>query len=59
MADPGGSVTAIIRDGEIASTCMQRGRERRHGGALTPILVFYVGSIAKQFVAACALFACR
>lgn len=52
---PGGSVTAIVRDGEITDVHAHGLANASTGEALTPSFVFYVGSIAKQFVAACAL----
>jgi CubicO group peptidase (beta-lactamase class C family) len=52
---PGGSVTAIIRDGELTDVHAEGQANAATGEPLTPSSIFYVGSIAKQFVAACAL----
>jgi CubicO group peptidase (beta-lactamase class C family) len=53
MEAEGGQVTAILRHGAIArADAVGRARMDR-SEPLTPSSVFYVGSIAKQFVAAC------
>lgn len=52
---PGGSVTAIVRDGELTDVYAEGLANATSGDPLTPSSIFYVGSIAKQFVAACAL----
>jgi CubicO group peptidase (beta-lactamase class C family) len=52
---PGGSVTTIVRDGELEGIGVDGVANVETGEALTADSVFYVGSIAKQFVAACAL----
>ena len=45
----------VVRDGATASTTRRRGhgRHRRRARRSRPDSIFYVGSIAKQFVAAC------
>ncbi len=52
--DPSGHVTAVIRAGSIASIDVDGVMNRDTGQPLQPRSVFYVGSLAKQFVAACA-----
>jgi CubicO group peptidase (beta-lactamase class C family) len=52
--DPSGHVTAIIRAGSIESVDVEGLANADSGEALTRGSLFYVGSLAKQFVAACA-----
>ena len=53
MADPG-SITAVIRDSAVVDVVPDGVANADTGVPLTRDSVFYVGSIAKQFVAACA-----
>jgi CubicO group peptidase (beta-lactamase class C family) len=52
--DPSGSVTAVIRAGSIQTVDVQGIGNADTGRPLARTSVFYVGSLAKQFVAACA-----
>jgi CubicO group peptidase (beta-lactamase class C family) len=52
--DPSGQVTAVIRAGSIESVEAAGLANAATGEPLTRESVFYVGSLAKQFVAACA-----
>jgi CubicO group peptidase (beta-lactamase class C family) len=54
MDDPSGSVTAVIRAGSIAYVEVDGVANRDTGAPLERGSLFYVGSLAKQFVAACA-----
>jgi CubicO group peptidase (beta-lactamase class C family) len=53
--DPSGRATAVIHAGEIASVDVEGLANADTGQLLERPSVFYVGSLAKQFVAACAL----
>jgi CubicO group peptidase (beta-lactamase class C family) len=48
-----GRVVAVIRDGALASLDVQGCARADTGEPLTETSIFYVGSLAKQFVAAC------
>lgn len=52
--DPSGRVTALIRDGEISEVTIDGLACADTGDELVRASRFYVGSLAKQFVAACA-----
>ena len=52
--DPSGRVTAVIRDGRIGDVTVEGQANADTGEELTRASRFYVGSLAKQFVAACA-----
>jgi CubicO group peptidase (beta-lactamase class C family) len=52
--DPSGQVTAVIRAGSVESVAVDGVANADTGEPLTRGSVFYVGSLAKQFVAACA-----
>jgi CubicO group peptidase (beta-lactamase class C family) len=53
-ADPSGRVTAVIRDGALERVTVEGLASADTGEPLTRTSRFYVGSLAKQFVAACA-----
>ena len=50
-----GRLVAVARDGDLASTVVEGTADLGTGASLAPDSIFYVGSIAKQFVAACVL----
>jgi CubicO group peptidase (beta-lactamase class C family) len=52
--DPSGHLVAVVRAGSIASIDVDGMANRDTGRPLQRRSVFYVGSLAKQFVAACA-----
>lgn len=52
--DPSGQVTAVVRAGEIEAVTVEGLADRDTEQPLERGSVFYVGSLAKQFVAACA-----
>ena len=52
--DPSGRVTAVIRDGRTTDVTVEGRANADTGEELTRASRFYVGSLAKQFVAACA-----
>ena len=52
--DPSGHVTAVIRAGVVESVEVEGVANADTGELLTRTSAFYVGSLAKQFVAACA-----
>lgn len=54
-ADPSGRVTAVIRDGAMDRVTVEGLANADTGEPLVRASRFYVGSLAKQFVAACAL----
>ena len=53
-ADPSGRVTAVIRDGEVDRVTVGGLARADTGEPLARTSRFYVGSLAKQFVAGCA-----
>jgi CubicO group peptidase (beta-lactamase class C family) len=52
--DPSGRVTAVIRDGQITDVTVEGLANADTGDELSRASRFYVGSLAKQFVAGCA-----
>jgi len=54
VADPSGRITAVIRDGAIERLTVEGLACADTGEPLVRTSRFYVGSLAKQFVAACA-----
>jgi CubicO group peptidase (beta-lactamase class C family) len=54
QADPSGRVTGVIRDGRLDDVTVEGLASADSGEPLTRSSRFYVGSLAKQFVAACA-----
>jgi CubicO group peptidase (beta-lactamase class C family) len=52
--DPSGRVTAVIRDGQITDVTVEGLANAETGDELSRASRFYVGSLAKQFVAGCA-----
>jgi CubicO group peptidase (beta-lactamase class C family) len=54
-ADPSGRVIAVVRDGEVQDVTVEGIACADTGEPLVRTSRFYVGSLAKQFVAACAL----
>jgi len=52
--DPSGRVTAVIRNGAMAHVTVEGLADADTGEPLVRASRFYVGSLAKQFVAACA-----
>jgi CubicO group peptidase (beta-lactamase class C family) len=52
--DPSGRVTAVIHDGEITDVTVEGLASADTGESLVRSSRFYVGSLAKQFVAGCA-----
>jgi CubicO group peptidase (beta-lactamase class C family) len=53
--EPGGHVAAVIRHGRLADVSVEGVADADTGAPLIHDSIFYVGSLAKQFVAACAL----
>jgi CubicO group peptidase (beta-lactamase class C family) len=53
-ADPSGRITAVIRDGAMERVTVEGLANADTGEPLVRTSRFYVGSLAKQFVAACA-----
>ena len=52
--DPSGQVTAVVRAGDVDTIEVEGLADRDTGRRLERGSIFYVGSLAKQFVAACA-----
>jgi CubicO group peptidase (beta-lactamase class C family) len=55
MAEPGGHIAAVVRNGVAGEVTVEGPANADTGEPLGRNSIFYVGSLAKQFVAACVL----